>query len=109
MIAARTLLVLLLAAGFARGQEISNKELGRKALETALSHIKSQDPDVRSMAADILGQTGNKAASGVLKKMLADTDKHTRINASEALWNLGDPSGLKIVTPSSATCRPRAR
>ena len=97
MIAARTLLVLLLAAGLARGQEMSNKDLGRKALETALSHIKSRDPDVRSMAADILGQTGNKAASGVLKKMLADTDKHTRINASEALWNLGDPSGLKII------------
>ena len=64
MIVARTLLVLLLAAGLARGQEISNKDLGRKALETALSYIKSQDPDVRGMAADVLGQTGNKAAAG---------------------------------------------
>jgi HEAT repeat protein len=97
MIVARSLLLVLLAAGVARGQEISNKDLGRKALETTLSYIKSQDPDVRSMAADILGATGNKAAAGVLKKMLADTDKNTRINAAEALWNLGDPSGLKVV------------
>lgn len=97
MIAVRALFVVLLAGGLARSQEISNKELGRKALETALSHVKSPDADVRSMAADILGQTGNKAAAGVLKKMLADADKHTRINAAEALWNLGDQSGLKVV------------
>lgn len=93
----RALFLLLLSSGLARGQEISNKDLGRKALETTLSYIKSQDSDIRGMAAEILGQTGNKSAAGVLKKLLADPDRHVRINAAQALWNLGDPSGLKIV------------
>ncbi|OGS06331.1 MAG: hypothetical protein A2270_07860 [Elusimicrobia bacterium RIFOXYA12_FULL_51_18] len=97
MIVAKSMLLILLVAGFACGQEIPNKDLGRKALETALSYIKSPDADIRGMAADILGQTGNRSAAGVLKKMLADTDKHTRISAAEALWRLDDPSGLKVV------------
>jgi len=97
MVVAKFVLLFLLAGSVAHGQEISNKDLGRKALETTLSYMKSPDSDIRGLAADILGQTGNKSAAGVLRKMLADPDKHTRINAAEALWNLGDPSGLKVV------------
>jgi len=87
----------LLCAGLAHGQAPSDKELGRKALETVLTQIKSRDSDVRGMAVDILGQTGNKSAAGILKKLLSDSDRHTRLSAAEALWNLGDQSGLKVV------------
>jgi HEAT repeat protein len=97
MTAPTFLLLILLSSGLTRGQELSNKDLGHKALELALTYIKSQDSDIRSMAADVLGQTGNKSAAGVLKKLLSDRDQHTRITAPEALWNLGDPSGLKTI------------
>jgi len=90
-------LVVLFAAGFVRGQEISNQELGRKALGVTLSYVKDRDSDVRSLAADVLGQTGNSSAAGVLKKMLADPDKYTRINAAQALWELGNASGMKTI------------
>ncbi|OGR41322.1 MAG: hypothetical protein A2X28_08875 [Elusimicrobia bacterium GWA2_56_46] len=86
-----------MCAGLAYGQTLSDKELGRKALETVLTQIKSRDSDVRGMAVDILGQTGNKSAAGVLRKLLSDADRHTRLSAAEALWNLGDLSGLKAV------------
>lgn len=78
-------------------QEISNKDLGRKALETAVEHSKSADSDIRALSAEILGETGNKSASGLLKKMLSDADKHVRITAAEALWKLGDQSGLPVI------------
>ncbi|HOW89941.1 MAG TPA: HEAT repeat domain-containing protein, partial [Elusimicrobiales bacterium] len=77
--------------------EISGRELGRRALEITLAYVKDRDPDVRGMAAAVLGQAGNKSAAGILKKLLADPDKHARINAAEALWKLGEPSGLKAV------------
>ena len=94
-------LVILFAAGLVRGQEsadiISNRDIGRRALKITLSYMKDRDPDIRGMAASILGQAGNRSAVGVLKKMLSDPDKHVRIRAAEALWELGDPSGLKII------------
>lgn len=98
---AKASLVVLFAGGVALGQEIpeevSNKDLGRKALEVTLSYVRSRDSDIRSMAADVLGQAGNKSAAGILRKMLSDSDKHTRIAAAEALWELGDTSGMKII------------
>jgi HEAT repeat protein len=97
MLSGKSLLILLLSSGLAQGREISNAELGRKALETTLSYVKSPDSDIRGMAADILGQTGNRSAAGILKRMLSDTDRHTRINAAEALWELGDTSGIRTI------------
>ncbi|MBU2574537.1 MAG: HEAT repeat domain-containing protein [Elusimicrobia bacterium] len=78
-------------------QEISNRDLGRKALETAVTYVKSPDSDIRALAAGVLGRTGNKAAAGLLKKLLADPDKHTRIAAAESLWKLGETGGLRII------------
>jgi HEAT repeat protein len=93
----KALLLLLLTTGFARGQEISNRDLGRKALETTLAYVKSPDSDIRGLAADVLGQAGNSAAKGVLAKLLSDPDKHVRINAAQALWRLGYRSGFKVL------------
>lgn len=96
---AAQLLALLLAlpALPAGAQSISRKDLGRKALETVVAHLKSDDSDVRAKAAEILGAAGNKAALGMLKGMLADRDKHVRIAAARALWELGSPAGVKTV------------
>ncbi|MBI4801160.1 MAG: HEAT repeat domain-containing protein [Elusimicrobia bacterium] len=84
-------------AGRLGAQELSNHDLGRKALETAVTYTKSADSDVRTMAAEVLGQTGNKSAAGLLKKLLADPDKHTRIAAAESLWKLGDTGGFQAI------------
>ncbi len=73
------------------------KSLGRKALETVVSHLGDRDSEVREQAIRVMGETGNKGAAATLRKSLADPDKHVRIAAAEALWKLGDASGLKTV------------
>lgn len=93
----KALAAAFLLTGPLCAQEISNKDLGRKALETAVENSKSADSDIRAMAAEALGETGNKSASGLLKKMLSDTDKHVRITAAEALWKLGNTTGLPVI------------
>ncbi len=80
-----------------QAQPFSKKELGRKALQIVVDHLKSEDSDVRALAAEILGEAGNKAAVGMLKTMLDDRDKYVRIAASRALWELGSPAGMKVV------------
>lgn len=93
----KALAAAFLLTGHLCAEEISNKDLGRKALETAVENTKSADSDVRALAAEALGQTGNKSAAGLLKKMLADKDKHVRITAAEALWKLGSAAGLPVI------------
>lgn len=73
------------------------KSLGRKALETVVSHLGDRDSEVREQAIRVMGETGNKAAVATLRKSLSDPDKHVRIAAAEALWKLGDSSGLKTI------------
>ncbi|HAF95353.1 MAG: hypothetical protein A2021_02145 [Elusimicrobia bacterium GWF2_52_66] len=75
----------------------SDKELGTKALETVIADIKSDDSDIRAMAAGVLGSAGNKAAEALLKNLLNDVNKHVRIAAAEALWKLGSPVGIKTL------------
>ncbi|MCX5786379.1 MAG: HEAT repeat domain-containing protein [Elusimicrobia bacterium] len=89
---------LLLWPPIAFGAQVySDKELGTKALETVIADIKDKDSDIRAMAAGVLGNAGNKAAVGILTKLLNDPDKHVRITAAEALWKLDSPAGMKIV------------
>ena len=81
----------------AQAQAVSRKDLGRKALETVVTYLKSDDSEVRARAAEILGEAGNKAALGMLKGMLSDRDKYVRIAAARALWELGSPAGVKTI------------
>ncbi|OGR41489.1 MAG: hypothetical protein A2X35_10810 [Elusimicrobia bacterium GWA2_61_42] len=78
-------------------QAPSRAELGRKALATVVTHLKSDDSDVRALSAEILGDAGNKSASGILRKLLADKDKYVRIAAARSLWELGSPAGVKTL------------
>lgn len=73
------------------------KSLGRRALETVVSRLGDRDSEVREQAIRVMGETGNKGAAATLRKSLADPDKHVRIAAAEALWKLGDASGLKTI------------
>jgi HEAT repeat protein len=82
---------------YAGDNEISNQELGTRALQIVVSELKSTDSDVREMSVKILGETGNKAVIGTLKKMLMDISKHVQIQACESLYMLGDTSGLKKI------------
>lgn len=79
------------------GPQQSRGELGKKALETVAAHLKHKDSDVRARAAEVLGEAGNRAAAGVLEKMLRDRDKYVRIAAAGALWKLGSNAGLKVI------------
>lgn len=90
-------LPLLCALPCAAQTVVPRKELGRKALETVVAQLKSEDSELRAQAAGILGEVGNKAAAGMLKKMLADKDKYVRIDAAQALWKLGSPAGVKTI------------
>ncbi|MDQ7771928.1 MAG: HEAT repeat domain-containing protein [Elusimicrobiales bacterium] len=74
------------------------KSLGRRALETVVAHLNDADSEVRERAIRVMGETGNRGAAATLRKSLADPDKHVRIAAAEALWKIGDASGLKTVT-----------
>ncbi|HAH31939.1 MAG TPA: hypothetical protein DCL44_06465 [Elusimicrobia bacterium] len=91
-------MLLLLFPAVAFGAQVySDKELGTKALEAVITNIKNEDSDIRAMAAEVLGNAGNKAAVKMLTGLLTDINKHVRITAAEALWRLGNPSGLKTV------------
>ncbi|MDO8805441.1 MAG: HEAT repeat domain-containing protein [Elusimicrobiota bacterium] len=90
-------ILIIIPALPGQAQSFSKKELGRKALQTVVDQLKSDDSDVRAQAAEILGGAGNKAAAGMLKNMLGDRDKYVRIAASRALWELGSPAGMKVV------------
>jgi len=96
---AALLLAILFVFSALPGQagSFSRKELGRRALQTVVDQLKSDDSDVRALAAEILGGAGNKAAVGMLKNMLDDRDKYVRIAAARALWQLGSPAGMKVV------------
>jgi len=97
MAASLLALILICTALPGQAQPISKKDLGLKALSTVAAQLKSDDSDVRAKAAEILGETGNKAAMGMLKTMLGDKDKYVRIAAAKALWELGSPAGMKTV------------
>ena len=97
MVALLLAALLVLPALPGQAQSLSKSELGRKALKTVVDHLKSQDSDVRALAASILGEAGNKAASGMLRNMLGDRDKYVRVAAARALWELGSPAGMKTV------------
>lgn len=97
MVALLLAALLVLPALPGQAQALSKNELGRKALKTVVDHLKSQDSDVRALAASILGEAGNKAASGMLRNMLGDRDKYVRVAAARALWELGSPAGMKTV------------
>ncbi|OGS12420.1 MAG: hypothetical protein A2234_05300 [Elusimicrobia bacterium RIFOXYA2_FULL_58_8] len=72
-------------------------DLGKKALAVVAGHLKDANSDIRAQAATVLGAAGNKAAAGVLGKMLQDRDKYVRIAAAHALWELGSTAGLKTI------------
>ncbi len=97
MVALLVALLIAFPALPGHAQSLSKKDLGRKALQTVVSHLKSDDSDVRALAAAILGGAGNQAATGVLKTMLEDRDKYVRIAAARALWELGSPVGMKVL------------
>lgn len=97
MVALLVPLVISFAALPGQAQVFSKKELGTKALTTVVEHLKSDDSDVRAFASRILGEAGNKAAGGMLRKMLEDKDKYVRISAARALWQLGSPAGMKTI------------
>ncbi|HOI42778.1 MAG TPA: HEAT repeat domain-containing protein, partial [Elusimicrobiales bacterium] len=73
------------------------KALGRKALGVVVAHLADADSEVREKALRVMGATGNRGALSTLRKSLSDPDKHVRIAAAEALWQLGDSSGLRTV------------
>ncbi len=89
--------MVTLAALPGQAQTPSKKELGHRALQSVVDFLKSDDSEVRGLAVQVLGEAGNKAASGMLRKMLQDRDKHVRIAAARALWQIGSPAGLKTL------------
>lgn len=91
------LIISLLFPPACGAQVPSRAELGRKALATVAAHVKSDDSDVRALAAEILGDAGNKSAAGILRKLLGDRDKYVRIAAARSLWELGSPAGIKTI------------
>lgn len=88
---------LALPAMPAQAQAFAMKDLGPRALKIVVEHLKSDDSDVRALAAEILGETGNKAAAGMLRGLLEDRDKYVRIASARALWELGSPAGMKTI------------
>ncbi len=98
MAALLLVILLVLPALPGQAQTVAKKQLGRRALQAVVDQLKSDDSDVRALAVEILGEAGNKAATGMLRNMLSDRDKYVRISAARALWQLGSPAGMKVVT-----------
>lgn len=97
MVALLLALLLVFPALPGQAEPVSRKDLGRKALSTVVAQLKSDDSDLRAQAAEILGETGNKAAIPMMKNLLTDRDKYVRIAAARSLWELGSPAGVKTI------------
>ncbi len=97
MVALLLAILIIFPAQPGQAQAFSKKQLGRRALQTIVDNLKSDDSEVRALAAEMLGEAGNKAAEGMLVTMLEDQDKYVRIAASRALWKIGSPAGVKVV------------
>lgn len=97
MVALPVAVLLALPALPGQAQSVSKKDLGRRALQAVVAHLKSDDSDVRALAAGILGEAGNKAAAGMLRNMLGDRDKYVQLAAAKSLWQLGSAAGMKTV------------
>ena len=82
MVALLAAILIIIPALPGQAQSFSKRELGRRALQTVVDHLKSDDSDVRALAAEILGETGNKAAAGMLRGLLEDRDKDVRETAA---------------------------
>jgi HEAT repeat protein len=63
---------------------------GASGADTVLSALGSDDPEVRSDAAEALGLIGAKEALEPLRECLADADGEVRTNAAVALIRIGD-------------------
>lgn len=66
--------------------------LRRRPGEDPLRDLKSRDPEVRYLAARVLGESGSPAAVGPLEEALADADEGVRWAALEALGKIGSPA-----------------
>ncbi len=65
-------------------------DMGSPALDSLLALLSDGSKDERKMAADILGDIGDRRAVGQLVKILNDADENVRAAAAEALGMLGD-------------------
>ena len=71
--------------------ELQNSSEAKTAVPQLIPLLKDSDADVRSSAADALGNIGAEAKTAVpqLIPLLKDSDAGVRINAACALWNMG--------------------
>jgi len=90
-------IILVLGAFFLGGCATTMNDVSRyeqeRNVEKLIGVLESdyvQIPEVRSKAAEALGNIGDKQARAPLSVALADTDCHVRIKAAEALAKMGD-------------------
>ena len=65
-------------------------KLGEVALSSLLQALKDEDWNVRTWAADALGELNDKQAVIPLVELLADSNEQVRIDAAVSLGKLGD-------------------
>ncbi len=64
--------------------------VGSPAVDSLLTRLREGSKDERKLAADILGDIGDRRAVGHLTDSLSDSDENVRAAAAEALGMLGD-------------------
>jgi HEAT repeat protein len=72
-------------------------------VQRTLKKLRSDNPVSRFIAADKLGNLGDKRAVEPLIAALKDNDETVRLHAAEALGNLGDARAWNRSSPLSTT------
>jgi HEAT repeat protein len=89
------------------GARFALHRLGDKSHSHDLeTYAKDPSPRTRGDTALVLGLIGEPTAANVLIPMLADNNAAVRLQASEALWRLGNEAGLERLVSYSVSGHP---
>ena len=69
-------------------------KMGENAVHILLPYLKSNDPDVRKFACDILGIIGDETIAHNITPLLTDPDRNAMLSAIETLGNLNATTEL---------------
>jgi HEAT repeat protein len=76
--------------------------LGAPALRAVVDALASGGPEVRTAAAEILGEAGDRRVAPALAARLGDRDPNVRAAAAEALGKIGGPEAIAALHASLA-------
>jgi HEAT repeat protein len=84
-------------ANLRNGAMEAYRSLGRKAVPSLLKLLRDEDSEIRTFAANILGDIGDREAVPYLIRALKDTDENVKVASAESLGKIGDNKAVRAL------------